>query len=312
VKPSWAPRSLALVWRVAWLGAGSGLLVVVLSRAVSSSREVAAAGSVELPLLFLALLPAWVAPVAHAWRWKRMLAAIDEPLTLGPALRATIAATLAHYAVPGYAWAPVKGLLAKRIYGIGLVRSAPTLVLEQGLDMGMLVAGAGLGVLLMPSLWVQVGLRLPERPTGIVLFAGVALLGLVLVWHRERWRSALGTLALNGQRLLCCWTVYPWLVGSTVVRWAADLASFWLVATGLGLDLSGTQLLVLATFPALAGVVTPVPGGLGVREGSVLAVGSALGLAGGPLALAALAHRVVLLGGLLVAFASTRLLPRSP
>lgn len=304
-------RRLARGVGVAWIGAALGLLVVVLVQAIPSGRALANTGSVNLSPLLLALLPACAAPVAHAWRWAQMLATLGERLALGPALRATIVATLANYAVPGYAWAPVKGLVARRVYGIGLVRSAPTLVLEQGLDVVMLVAGTALGFLLMPGMAGQWRPWLPSHRPTIVLLAFAALLALMVVRHSERWRYALGMVRLNWQRLLGSRPLYPWLVGLTVLRWAADLASFWLVASALGLDLSLARLLVLVNLPAVAGVVAPVPGGLGVREGSVLAVGSALGLGGGSLALAALVHRIVLLAGLPLAFLLTLLLPRS-
>ncbi len=302
-------RELAVAWRVAWLLGGLGLIAVVVLQVTRSGLALATLQVANPVLLLLALLPASVAPVAHAWRWKRMLLVLGQTLPLRSALGATVAATVANYAAPGYAWAPVKGLVARQAYGVGLLRSAPTLVIEQALDAAMLVVGAGFGFVLAPGLVGGWSLRPPFAALGVAVLVGAALAALVVGGRRRHPRFSV--LRSSGYQLLRARSLYPWLASLSLLRWVADLASFWLVAAALGLRLEFGRLLVLTNLPALAGMVSPVPGGLGIREGSVLAAGSALGLSAGTLALVALLHRTVLLAGLPLALVVSSLVSRS-
>ncbi len=302
-------RQFAVAWRAAWLLGGLGLIAVVVLQATRSGLTLAALQVANPVLLLLALLPALVAPVAHAWRWKRMLLVLGQTLPLRSALGATVAATVASYAVPGYAWAPVKGLVARQAYGVGLMRSAPTLVIEQALDAAMFVVGAGFGFVLAPGLVGGWSLRPPLAALGIAVLGVIALAALVVT--RRRRPPRFSVLRSSGYQLLRSQALYPWLAGLSLLRWIADLAAFWLVAAALGLRLELGRLLVLANLPALLGMVSPVPGGLGIREGSVLAAGSMLGLSPGTLALVALLHRTVLLAGLPLALVVSSRVSRS-
>lgn len=306
-----SPRPLQAARHAVWLAAGLGLLALVVLWAGRSGLTLAALQKASPALLLLALLPAAVAPAVHAWRWQRMLLVLDQALPLRAALRATVAATLANYAIPGYAWAPVKGLVARQAYGVALTRSAPTLAVEQALDAGALILGAGLGLLLMPDLAAQAQIQPPRGLLWLALPAGAALVALAALRRRRRFDAHLAALRSSGRRLLGSRALYPWLASLTLARWASDLSAFWLVAAALGMRLDPEQLLLLASLPALAGLAVPIPGGLGVREGGAVAVGALLGLPAGPLAGAALLHRAVLLAGLPLALSTFSIAPRS-
>lgn len=306
-----SPRPLQAARHAVWLVAGLGLLALVVLWAGRSGLALAALQGASPALLLPALLPAAAAPVAHAWRWQRMLLALDQALPLRAALRATVAATIANYAVPGYAWAPVKGLVARQAYGVGLPRSAPTLAVEQALDAGALILGGGLGLLLMPGLAAQAQFQPPKGMLWLGLPAGAALIALAALRRSGRFVTHLAALRSSSRQLLGSRALYPWLASLTLARLVCDLVSFWLVAAALGLRLDPAQLLLLASLPALAGLAVPIPGGLGVREGGVVAVGTLLGLPAGPLAEAALLHRAVLLAGLPLALITFSIAPRS-
>jgi uncharacterized membrane protein YbhN (UPF0104 family) len=304
-------RPLQAARHAVWLVAGLGLLALVVLWAGWSGLTLAALQEASPALLLLALLPAAVAPVVHAWRWQRMLLVLDQVMPLRAALRATVAATLANYAVPGYAWAPVKGLVARQAYGVALTRSAPTLAVEQALDAAALALGVGLGLLLMPGLAVRAQFQPPRDVFWLVLPAGAALVALPALRRSGRFNAHLAALRSSGRQLLGSRALHPWLASLTLARLVCDLVSFWLVAAALGQRLDPAQLLLLASLPPLAGLVTPIPGGLGVREGGVVAVGTLLGLPAGPLAGAALLHRTVLLAGLPLALVTCSIAPRS-
>lgn len=306
-----SPMPLQAARRAVWLVAGLGLLALVVLWAGRSGLTLAAPREASPALLLLALLPAAATPVVHAWRWQRMLLVLDQGLPLRAALRATVAATLVNYAVPGYAWAPVKGLVARQAYGVALTRSAPTLAVEQALDAAALALGAGLGLVLMPGLATQAQFQPPRGVFWLAVPAGVALVALAALRRSGRFDAHLAALRSSGRQLLGSRALYPWLASLTLARWASDLVSFWLATAALGVRLNPAQVLLLASLPVLAGLVTPIPGGLGVREGGVVAVGTLLGLPAGPLAGAALLHRAVLLAGLPLALITFSIAPRS-
>lgn len=299
------PTRAQLAWHVAWLLVGVGLIGLVV---VVSGRSASVVDTLRgaRPLLVLAaLVPAVVAPFAHAWRWQRMLLAVGQPLRLRAAVRATIAATLANYALPGYAWAPLKGMIARQAYGVALVRSVPTLAVEIALDVGALATGAGLAIMCEPGVRRDLQLA-PPTPLGNVILGIVCLvviLGLTMRWRRRAVEEWLRSLWSSARRLAGTPSLYPWLAGLTLARWAADFGALWLVTAALELRLDPVALLLVGSVSVLAGILVPVPGGIGVREGGVVVIGTLLGLPPGLMAGAALLHRVVLLAGLPVAFA---------
>lgn len=306
-----SPRPLRAARHAGWLVAGLVLLALVVLWAGRSGLTLAAPWRTSPALLLLALVPSTIAPIVHAWRWQRMLLVLDQGLPLRAALRATVAATLVNYTVPGYAWAPVKGLVARQAYGVALTRSAPTLAVEQALDAAALALGAGLGLLLMPGLAAQAQLQPPRGVFWLVLPAGAALVALAALRRSGRFDAHLAALRSSGRQLLGSRALYPWLASLTLARLVCDLVSFRLVAATLGLRLDPAQLLLLASLPALAGLAVPIPGGLGIREGGVVAIGTLLGLPVGPLAGAALLHRAALLAGLPLALIICSIAPRS-
>ena len=305
------PTPLQSARHVVWLVAGIALLALVVLWAGQFGSTFTILREARPAALLLSLLPATLAPVVHAWRWQRMLQALDQSLPLRAAVRATVAATLANYILPGYAWAPVKGLVARQAYGVGLARSAPTLAVEQALDAGALILAAGLGFLLVPDLASHAQFQRSGAVLWLGLPAGAALITLAAVRGSRRLDSHLAAIRSSGRRLLGARALYPWLGLLTLARWTSDLACFWLVAAALGMRLDPARLLLLAGLPALAGLVTPIPGGLGVREGGAVAIGGLLGLPAGPLAGAALLHRGVLVAGLPLALLASSIALRS-
>jgi uncharacterized protein (TIRG00374 family) len=77
------------------------------------------------------------------------------------------------------------------------------------------------------------------------------------------------------------------------VDWAFSAAALWFSFRALGVTLLPGELVSGFVIGTVAGVVSMIPGGLGVREGSTAGVFSLLGVALEPALLAAFLYRVV-------------------
>jgi uncharacterized protein (TIRG00374 family) len=78
-----------------------------------------------------------------------------------------------------------------------------------------------------------------------------------------------------------------------VIDWAFSAAALWFSFYALGVTLLPGELVAGFVIGTVAGVVSMIPGGLGVREGSTAGVFSLLGIALEPALLASVLYRVV-------------------
>ncbi|HET7036819.1 MAG TPA: flippase-like domain-containing protein [Thermomicrobiaceae bacterium] len=251
-----------------------------------------------LPLLGAGLL----LPVLHARRWCALLRAVGDELPLVPALELTVTATMVNYAAPGYLWSPAKGLLARQFHGIAIARSLPTLAAEQGLDALALLAGSLLGLAAVgPEVNARLfhELRVPSVP--LLAAGGVVLLLLAApaFWLVRRYARRFGAAVAASARMLARDRSQrvPILL-LTAGRWLLDLAAVFLAITALGVPLGLGAAVLLSSLPLLIGQISPMPGGIGFREGAMAAIAAALGLPLAAILAAAVLHRAVLLAAL--------------
>jgi glycosyltransferase 2 family protein len=170
----------------------------------------------------------------------------------------------------------LKSALLKRINGTPVSASAPIVLAERITD--------GLAMLLLMS----VGLTLyePARPAfvALVVLTAVGLAALqsqALVEHvaaflgrlpgGARFVSPLLT-AYTSTRRLMHWRVLVPATAVSLVSWFCECVAFYFVLRGLGVEGETLRLLVVATFvfaaSTLLGLVSFLPGGLGVSEAS--------------------------------------------
>ncbi|MFN3337577.1 MAG: lysylphosphatidylglycerol synthase transmembrane domain-containing protein, partial [Thermomicrobium sp.] len=83
-----------------------------------------------VPAVMVGCLP----PVFHAWRWRRLLEISEGRVSILDAVRVTVAASVANYALPAFGWAPAKVVATRRWLGIQAASSVPTVLIEQALD----------------------------------------------------------------------------------------------------------------------------------------------------------------------------------
>ena len=199
---------------------------------------------------------------------------------------------------PGKIGEVFKSYLLRRVNGTPVSVSAPIVLAERLTD--------GLAMLLLMAL----GLTLypPARPLFVVLLVG-SVIGIAILQHQplfERLCTLIERLPL-GQKLapkirsiyesthrLLNWRI---LLISTIISfisWGFECLAFYYVLTGLGIE--GSPLLLLQAtfifaFSTLAGLVSFLPGGLGVSE--VSSVGLIVGLVGAGVSLATTATIII-------------------
>jgi uncharacterized protein (TIRG00374 family) len=83
------------------------------------------------------------------------------------------------------------------------------------------------------------------------------------------------------------------LVGSVVVDWASSVAALWFCFDAMGEPLNLGVLLTGFAIGITAGVLSMIPGGLGVQEGSMAGIYALLGVPFQQAVLAAILFRVV-------------------
>ncbi len=294
---------------VVWGSVVIGVLVVFLTG--EASRMLDALSGAKWWLVAPLLCVAIALPVVHARRWQVMLRSLGHDLTLDSAVELTISSTMINYAAPGYLWSPAKGLLARQMFGIGLGRSVPTLAVEQVLDALALVVGTAVGLVLagpLISRSIFDHIRTPSTAiilTTVVLVVFVGVAGLYLV---RRFGLRFVSTVIEAARLLARdRSLRVPVIGLTAARWILDTAAIWLAAKAVGVSLGVAALILISNLPLLIGLISPMPGGIGFREGAMAGVAGILMLPVGAILAAAILHRAVLLLALPIVLGMIRL-----
>jgi uncharacterized protein (TIRG00374 family) len=238
--------------------------------------------------------------VLRGWRWHWFLRRVGEPRISRAASADVYAAGFAMTVTPGRVGEWVKSYYVQALGGPPAARTAPIILAERITDMlGLvLLAAAGLFVY-RTAIWVVAAsgalalfllLTLTHRPTGRLTARALARIPVLrnLVPHAEEfYASAAGLLTPR---------TIPTATAIAFASWVCEAAAYWCVLVGIGVEPSG-RLMFQAAFiwpvASLAGGLFLTPGGLGVAEGGLAALGASLvdGLARGPAAAAALLAR---------------------
>lgn len=280
-----------------WVGLAAALLVLWLSgQAEEAWRSLS---GVRLPLLVAIIVIGMALPLIHAWRWRVVMCALGHPITPGTAAGLTVSASLINYATPGFLGAPAKAILANRAERIPVGRSLVAIALEQGLDFLLLVISSVLVVLYIgPARFsglLSLGGWLPSPAIGIAVVAlAVVILG---VTGRDRIARVAGGIrgAFEQARDQVNWGE---VAGLTLLYWLAQVAVVGVLLWALRLPVDLATVLALGTLPLLAGQLAPVPGGVGVREATMVALSGVTGVSAASLLGLAVLQRVLLVAAL--------------
>ncbi|HEY7032713.1 MAG TPA: lysylphosphatidylglycerol synthase transmembrane domain-containing protein [Thermomicrobiales bacterium] len=244
-------------------------------------------------------------------RWHLLVRMIKGVSHAPRAAEAFLTSVVINYAAPVSLAVPSRVALTKRALGLTATETGAVALWEIATD--VLVLG------LASLLWFGVGGREADTfsaasssalvVVGIILgalLAGIALLFIVARTRPRLWERILATVRTT--------LTYPTrrpldavlAVGTTVVYWIVQGAVFWLLLDAIGEDPSLALVLGLISLPILVGMLSPVPGGAGVREALMLAVARVHGADGASVLLAAVTYRVALFASIPILYALVR------
>jgi uncharacterized membrane protein YbhN (UPF0104 family) len=257
--------------------------------------------------LVLVVCVGMLLPIVHAVRWKVILEALGSHLTAAEAADLTVTSALMNYASPGFVGASAKAILARRSKEVKYEDSAASIAFEYGLDLFLLVVGSIIAVLLLGPATFSPLLRWDtDLPSGLVIaivVAGIVAV-VVLAWKLGAWNfvrrlmRAFLTLGKDVDHVvIALLTLLYWLLQVIVV-----VLLFW----ALHIDIDLANALAVATLPLLAGMLAPVPGGIGAREAVTVALAAATNIGAAQLLSLAVLQRVLLVGALPLALLAVR------
>ncbi len=247
-------------------------------------------------------------------RWSvlvRMIGGKPDHLLASEAFVTSVAI---NYAAPLSLAIPGRALLTMRALGLSKTETAGLTFWEVAVD--LLVLAIGTAIWVLAGGWRGEGLDFVDRDMAIL---GIALLVLAIgaifaaVMTVRQFRTTAFTLLGKVAPSLR----YPWqrplpaaiAVLITVVFWITQGAVIWVLLKAI--DGENPSLLLvtgLVTFPIMIGMLSPVPGGAGIREALMIAVAGVHGASEASVLLAGVTYRIALFSALPVLYLVIRAL----
>jgi uncharacterized protein (TIRG00374 family) len=245
-------------------------------------------------------------------RWHLLVRMIKGISHAPRAAEAFLTSVVINYAAPVSLAVPSRVALTKRALGLTATETGAVALWEIATD--VLVLG------LASLLWFGVGGReadvVPAASSGVIvavgimlgaLVAGVAIIFVVARTRPRLWERALTTIRTT--------LTYPTrrpvdavlAVAISVVYWIVQGAVLWLLLDAIGQRPGFPLVLGLISLPILVGMLSPVPGGAGVREALMLAVARVHDADGASVLLAAVTYRIALFASIPILYALVRL-----
>lgn len=241
------------------------------------------------------ILSLWVLNIASIFlvglRFAVLVNATTPGLNQRSLARITLVSLASGYASVGKISAPIKALLLKKMHAVPISGATPMLAVEQLLDLAALGVLFLLAVALSGGVTAQLLAQLHFDPAHArhIAYWGTGLVALLMLaaWlarkhlpFLDRMFVATFTLAKDHATMRKVIYISAAIHALNVFTVAATLYL-------LNLPISFSLALLLTTVPLIAGLASPVPGGLGVRE-VVFATMYGICCGGGTLALFAI------------------------
>jgi uncharacterized membrane protein YbhN (UPF0104 family) len=278
-----------------------------------SLRDVAAvARDADLGLLIGAGLLYLVSLALLAARWHLLVKMIHGTSHAMRAAEAFLTSVVINYAAPVGLAVPSRAALTKRALGLTTSETGKIALWEVGADVIVLA--------LLSLVWIAVSgskgidaISDAASPLLVVavVVAGLLALGLLLVLVRRMRPALWARLRLEGREFARLPIEKPLhalrVTVASLVYWAMQIAVLWLLLRAVDVDPSVSLTLGLVSLPILIGMVSPVPGGAGVREALMVAMAHVYDADSTAVLLAALVYRVALFAAIPVLYAGVRL-----
>lgn len=290
----WFAPLLAIPTPVIFIGAAAIAAFVLwqqgsLQRVGESVRSVPPWQAVAILLVYAAS----IFLLGVRWHVLVRLAGGDPPWRASAEVFLT--SVIVNYAAPIGLAVPTRAALTVRDLGLTAPQSGAVVGWELGLDIAaLLLISAGWlalgGSALLETMAIDVGVVAGGGAVLALLIIGAAILsrhrGL-----RERSARLLGPMLAAPRRHPLVAVV---AMAMTIAYWATQVAVMAALLGVFGVPPTPVLVLGLMGLPVLIGMLSPVPGGAGVREALMAAMAGLEGVPAGPVVLAAIAYRLAL------------------
>lgn len=222
----------------------------------------------------------------RAARWNLYLRVLGHPVPFALGTKVFLSG-FAMGVTPGKVGEVVKAYYLREARGTPYAVSIPAVFAERVNDLLAVALLLGLGLLVVPSFGLPLG----------ILVVGAVAVGVLVLRSERLARLALGALGRVPRATPLAQTLgemhanlRPLLTGRLLALatglglggWALEAFAMVLLAQGLGVDLSWGACAFVFAAGSMAGVLSFLPGGLGVTEGGMVVLLLALGVAVAP------------------------------
>jgi uncharacterized membrane protein YbhN (UPF0104 family) len=260
-----------------------------LTEIVDSLRNVHPARVVGILLVYAASI------LLLGIRWHALVRMAGGAPLWSSSAEVFLTSVIVNYAAPIGLAVPTRAALTVRDLEMSPVQSGAVVGWEAALDVAALATISGMWLFLGGSELVQT-MSVDRRV--VVIFVVVAALGAAAITAVSRSAAIRARIAPFAGRMLSSPGQHPMLALVALVLTGA----FWAIQTGImaallqlfGVAVSISLLCGIMGVPVLVGMLSPVPGGAGVREALMVAAAGLAGIPAGPVVLAAVAYRLAL------------------
>ena len=225
--------------------------------------------------LFIVLLFTMSANFFRGWRWYYLVLAIKSNISLVNIFRVTFNALAANFTMPGKLGVPVKAVLLKKMEKIDVGKSLPSILGEIVIEHSSEIFIAFISVLIgghLSKLVVTFDKIASNQGviTNVLIGVGIVLFGVIAgVIFKRKLKSVdffhkfAEAILLTKKRVDLL--AYSYII--TIVNLIISYYVFWMVIATLGhpeVDL--TFVIFAGTVTNFIGLISPFPGGVGVRE----------------------------------------------
>ena len=225
--------------------------------------------------ILIILVATILANIFRSWRWYYLLLPIKKTISFVVVFRVSISALVANFTMPGKLGVPVKAIFLKKEEKIEMSKSLPSILGEIFIEHSTELLLAAICVLIGGHLtkFYQVVQQLLTDQNAVlniaIMFGLFAIMVLVISMFRKKIRSVhffekfWGAFAESTRRF--DYLFYSYLI--TLINMIISYYVFWFLIKTLGhpeIDL--TFIIFAGAITNFMGLISPFPGGIGVRE----------------------------------------------
>lgn len=232
-------------------------------------------------------------------RWHVLVLMTKGASDLAKATEVFLISVALNYVAPLKLAIPMRAAMTKKALGLNATETGAVVLWEGMADVGILAIGVVIWLLISGDAFDEVLDAVGGAGPAYLALAALLAVATGVAWAIGRRRPALRA---RVRAALVRALRYPrqrpveggTALGLTVVYWALQAGVLWILLDSLGGNPSGGLVFGMATVPILFGMLSPGPGGAGVREALMVAVAGAYGADAALALVAAVAYRAAL------------------